>query len=71
MKCARSSESIKPARLQHMARQEKAGERKAVGKVASAGLRIRVAQEGRQAQHLVGPGSPASRETARPDFGET
>ena len=44
-----------PARLQHVARQEKAGERKAVGQIAAGRQRIAVAQEGRQPQHLVGP----------------
>ena len=60
-----------PARLQHVARQEKAGEREAVGEIALAGLDGGVAQESRQPQHLVGPRLAGFARDRPPDFGET
>ena len=61
-----------PARLQHVAGKEEAGERKAVGEIAA--RRASAAGSRRKAgrrSSLSAQGSPAARDTARPDFGET
>ena len=61
-----------PARLEHVAGEEKAGERKAVGEIARRrrGIGSSRRKAGRRSS-LSAYGSPAARETARPDFGET
>ena len=60
------------ARLVDMTRKEEAREAEGVlhrnGIAAQAGA---TPEKSRQRQHPVAPGSPASRETALPDFGET
>ena len=63
-----------PARLQHMAQQEQAGQPKTVLQVLvrpAVRAALAFAQERRQPQQPVAPGLAGRRDTAPPDFGET
>ena len=62
-----------PARLEHVAQQEEAGQREAIGDILRRGLGARPsrARKAGSRNSLSCHGSPACRDTARPDFGDT
>ncbi len=61
-----------PARLEYVTRQEETGQREAVGDIRGEGSSAEASRKNAgNANNLSRQGSPACRETARPDFGDT